>query len=111
MLSLGASRGDDTGLADITEAIHKAEAQNPLMDVKDPRFFFSGGGGLCGTVEDCERSFREESEESDDRVETRISTHTRQQNNNDNVKKLDETQTVASPSACDAAESSAARAS
>eukprot|EP00658_Telonema_sp_P-2_P009894 TRINITY_DN13697_c0_g1_i3.p1 TRINITY_DN13697_c0_g1~~TRINITY_DN13697_c0_g1_i3.p1 ORF type:complete len:263 (-),score=56.65 TRINITY_DN13697_c0_g1_i3:28-816(-) len=51
MLSLGMSKGDDTGLTNMSEfknVIADKYLENPEAD----QFFFSGGGGLVGTCRD-----------------------------------------------------------
>lgn len=56
MLSLGASVGNDCGLVDVSGAMQKSEsAQISLWSETTENSFFSGGGGLAGTVQDYHR--------------------------------------------------------
>lgn len=56
MMSLGASTGDDRGLVDVSVATQNAEAaQISLWAATPDDQFFSGGGGLAGTVGDYHR--------------------------------------------------------
>ena len=53
MLAMGKSKGNDRGLRNLDKLLNEKEHMcNPLNDPNAPNFFQSGGGGLCGTVQD-----------------------------------------------------------